>query len=64
VPRIGGWLSDRNAYAYLPRSTAYLPGARVFGQLLMDKGFGAVKREPLLLGTAQIVTAVRGEHAP
>src|SRR5439155_2913738 len=27
VPVIGGWLSDRAAYRYLPRSVAYLPPA-------------------------------------
>jgi len=59
VPRVGGWLSDRAAYAYLPRSTAYLPDARELAALLSDAGFQGLRRRPLLLGSAQIVTAVR-----
>ena len=31
VPAIGGLLSDREAYSYLPRSTAYLPTRRAPG---------------------------------
>jgi demethylmenaquinone methyltransferase/2-methoxy-6-polyprenyl-1,4-benzoquinol methylase len=60
VPRVGGWLSDRAAYAYLPRSTAYLPDARELAALIEEAGFRRVRRRSLLLGTAQIVTAVRG----
>jgi len=59
VPRVGGWLSDRAAYAYLPRSTAYLPATRELAALIADVGFQQVQHRPLLLGSAQIVTAVR-----
>ena len=62
VPRIGGWLSDRAAYTYLPRSTAYLPDAPELAALIADAGFREVRRRPLLLGSAQIITAIRADR--
>ena len=62
VPRVGGWLSDRPAYTYLPRSTAYLPDAPELMGLIADAGFQEVQRRPLLLGTAQILTGVRADQ--
>ena len=59
VPLLGGLLSDRRAYAYLPQSTVYLPPtAELLGQLA-KAGFHDVFRRPLLLGAAQLVTATR-----
>lgn len=60
VPRLGGWLSDREAYRYLPDSTAYLPSADELRALLQRSGFEDVRRRVLLLGSAQLVTARRG----
>ena len=62
VPRVGGWLSDRAAYTYLPRSTAYLPDAPELAALVADAGFRQVRRRPLLLGSAQIITAIRADR--
>jgi demethylmenaquinone methyltransferase/2-methoxy-6-polyprenyl-1,4-benzoquinol methylase len=59
VPRIGGWLSDRAAYAYLPQSTVYLPPAAEFAALLCASGFEAVAKRSLGLGAAQLWTARR-----
>jgi demethylmenaquinone methyltransferase/2-methoxy-6-polyprenyl-1,4-benzoquinol methylase len=59
VPRLGSWLSDRAAYAYLPRSTAYLPATEELVALIAELGFQRVRHRPLLLGSAQIITAVR-----
>ncbi len=59
VPRIGSWLSDRDAYAYLPRSTAYLPPARELETWIESAGFTEVAVERFLLGAAQRWTAVR-----
>lgn len=59
VPWVGGLLSDRQAYAYLPRSTAYLPEAAALKSLFEDAGFRQVVRRARLLGSAQIWTAVR-----
>jgi demethylmenaquinone methyltransferase/2-methoxy-6-polyprenyl-1,4-benzoquinol methylase len=59
VPLVGGLLSDRAAYSYLPRSTAYLPPAPELMAMLDKAGFAQVRRRRLLLGTAQILTGVR-----
>jgi demethylmenaquinone methyltransferase/2-methoxy-6-polyprenyl-1,4-benzoquinol methylase len=59
VPWIGGALSDRAAYAYLPRSLAYLPPGPALLASIARAGFGAVRRRPLLFGSAQLLTAVR-----
>ncbi len=59
VPLVGGLLSDRSAYAYLPQSTAYLPPTRELLALLEDAGFEQVQHRPLLLGAAQIVSGIR-----
>lgn len=64
VPRIGALLSDRAAYQYLPRSTAYLPSFPDLQSLLAAAGFETIARERLLLGTAQLLTAVRCGGVP
>jgi demethylmenaquinone methyltransferase/2-methoxy-6-polyprenyl-1,4-benzoquinol methylase len=63
VPWLGGLLSDRAAYAYLPRSVAYLPQAPELRARLETAGFERVHRRPLLFGAAQLVTARRREPA-
>ena len=42
VPFIGSLLSDRDAYHYLPASTAYLPDASEIAAMLNRAGFSAV----------------------
>jgi len=59
VPWVGGLLSDRSAYAYLPKSTVYLPPTRELLALLERAGFESVEHRALLLGAAQIVTGIR-----
>jgi demethylmenaquinone methyltransferase/2-methoxy-6-polyprenyl-1,4-benzoquinol methylase len=59
VPRIGGALSDRAAYRYLPRSVAYLPPPAVMVDLLEEAGFGSVTRTPLSGGVSQLFVATR-----
>jgi demethylmenaquinone methyltransferase/2-methoxy-6-polyprenyl-1,4-benzoquinol methylase len=59
VPRVGGWLSDREAYAYLPRSTVHLPAQPDLYALLQSAGFTELCKLRLLLGSAQIITGVR-----
>lgn len=59
VPLIGGLLSDRAAYRYLPRSTAYLPEPDQLLALIDDAGFEDVRSRPLGLGVAQIITGTR-----
>ncbi|HVC66728.1 MAG TPA: ubiquinone/menaquinone biosynthesis methyltransferase [Acidimicrobiales bacterium] len=59
VPLIGGLLSDRSAYRYLPRSTAYLPSTDELRSLLAEAGFSAVNRRGLSGGLSQLITATR-----
>jgi demethylmenaquinone methyltransferase/2-methoxy-6-polyprenyl-1,4-benzoquinol methylase len=59
VPWIGGLLSDRDAYRYLPASTEYLPEAPVLRDWFAKAGFDRIERRSMLLGSAQIWTAVR-----
>lgn len=59
VPVIGGLLSDRRAYRYLPASTAYLPPPDRMADMLWERGFTDVSRRLLGLGAAQLVVATR-----
>jgi demethylmenaquinone methyltransferase/2-methoxy-6-polyprenyl-1,4-benzoquinol methylase len=59
VPIIGGVLSDRDAYRYLPRSTAYLPPTDQLRAMLNDAGFSSVNRRALSGGLSQLLTATR-----
>jgi len=59
VPWIGGLLSDRAAYRYLPRSVAYLPDEAGLRRLLCDAGFATVGRRALNGGLSQVITATR-----
>jgi len=60
VPIIGGWLSDRRAYRYLPQSTAYLPPAPELHALLESRGFADIALRRFLFGTVQLWSAARG----
>ncbi len=64
IPLIGGIVSDRKAYRYLPQSTAYLPPPDEMLAMLSAAGFLEVEREILLLGSAQILTGTRGPLRP
>ena len=59
VPRIGGALSDPAAYRYLPRSVAYLPPPDTMLAMISAAGFGAVRREMLTGGIAQLLVGTR-----
>jgi len=61
VPFVGGLLSDRRAYAYLPQSTVYLPPAAELTALFERAGFERVVRRRRGLGAAQILTASRAD---
>jgi demethylmenaquinone methyltransferase/2-methoxy-6-polyprenyl-1,4-benzoquinol methylase len=54
VPVIGGLLSDRDAYAYLPRSMAYLPPPSEMLAMLRAAGFPSVRRVQLSGGITQL----------
>ncbi len=59
VPFIGGLLSDRKAYAYLPKSTAYLPPRGELVELIRATGFTDATSKLVALGAAQIITGTR-----
>jgi demethylmenaquinone methyltransferase/2-methoxy-6-polyprenyl-1,4-benzoquinol methylase len=59
VPLIGGLLSDRAAYSYLPRSAAYLPESAQLREMLETAGLSHARTYPLARGAAQLITATR-----
>jgi demethylmenaquinone methyltransferase/2-methoxy-6-polyprenyl-1,4-benzoquinol methylase len=59
VPFVGGVLSDRRAYAYLPASTAYLPSTATLVQLVAEHGFDNVSRRTMSLGACQLISGTR-----
>lgn len=59
VPVVGGLLSDREAYRYLPASTAWLPSPAELLAMVRDAGFTGVARRSLGGGAAQLLTGTR-----
>jgi demethylmenaquinone methyltransferase/2-methoxy-6-polyprenyl-1,4-benzoquinol methylase len=59
VPLIGGALSDRNAYSYLPRSMAYLPPPARLISMLAVAGFPDAERRQLSGGLTQLLVGTR-----
>jgi demethylmenaquinone methyltransferase/2-methoxy-6-polyprenyl-1,4-benzoquinol methylase len=59
VPMIGGLLSDRDAYAYLPRSMAYLPPPEEMLGTLAEAGFPSARRLQLSGGLTQLFVGTR-----
>ena len=59
VPVLGGLISDRKSYLYLPRSVVYLPGEAELLQMVRAAEFEQVIKTGLSGGVAQLITAVR-----
>jgi demethylmenaquinone methyltransferase/2-methoxy-6-polyprenyl-1,4-benzoquinol methylase len=59
VPVVGGLLSDRAAYQYLPKSVAYLPPPSRMISMMAESGFGNANRKPLSTGIAQLLTGTK-----
>lgn len=59
VPLIGGLLSDRAAYRYLPKSIAYLPDPARLVAMLESAGFEHVVHRQLSGGLTQLMHATR-----
>ena len=59
VPFVGGLLSDRAAYRYLPASVAYLPAPAAMAEMLREAGFDGVRRTALSCGIAQLLLGTR-----
>lgn len=61
VPFVGGLLSDRGAYSYLPKSVAYLPPDDEIVSMVAAAGFPDARRQALSVGIAQLITGTRSE---
>jgi demethylmenaquinone methyltransferase/2-methoxy-6-polyprenyl-1,4-benzoquinol methylase len=59
VPMIGGMLSNKTAYSYLPKSMAYLPPPAEMLSMLRDAGFHDVERRQLSRGITQLFVGSR-----
>ena len=59
VPKIGAALSDGAAYAYLPKSVAYLPEPDVMRSMLAAAGFSDATHRQLSGGLTQLMVATR-----
>ncbi|MGH2735717.1 MAG: ubiquinone/menaquinone biosynthesis methyltransferase [Actinomycetota bacterium] len=59
VPRIGALLSDRDAYRYLPESTAYLPETPALLEMLAAAEFEDARARQMGFGAVQLLTATR-----
>ncbi len=59
VPFVGGLIADRNAYAYLPESVAYLPNEQELRTILARCGFTGVVKRSFMFGAAQLISARR-----
>lgn len=59
VPRIGGLLSNRAAYNYLPKSVAYLPSPSAMVEMLTRNGFISVEHRQLSGGLTQLLLATK-----
>lgn len=63
VPVVGGLLSgDREAYAYLPKSLAYMPPIEQLLTLVHNAGFISVERQTFLGESAHLITATRSDR--
>ena len=59
VPMIGGALSDKAAYSYLPRSMAYLPPPAEMISMLVQAGYPDAERRQLSGGLTQLLVGTR-----
>ncbi len=59
VPIVGGLLSDRAAYRYLPESVRFLPAPQALAEQLRAAGFSDTQHHLLSAGIAQLFTATR-----
>ena len=59
VPLVGGLVSDKAAYRYLPESVVYLPESDEMCAMLERAGFNDVRHQLLTGGISQLMTASR-----
>ena len=63
VPRLGAWLSDAEAYRYLPDSVTYLPDEAGLRARLARAGFESCEKRRRMWGAIQLWIATRGGSA-
>lgn len=54
LPRVGGLLSRRSAYQYLPDSVLAFPARATFEEMMQNAGFSAVSHRDLTFGIATL----------
>ncbi len=59
VPAVGGWLSDKEAYRYLPDSVKFLPPQHELTKMLAETGFSEIEYCKLGAGIAGLFTATK-----
>jgi demethylmenaquinone methyltransferase / 2-methoxy-6-polyprenyl-1,4-benzoquinol methylase len=59
VPAVGGLLSDKSAYRYLPKSLGYMPEPGILLDMIRSENFSGVQRQLLHGGIAHLITATR-----
>jgi len=59
VPKIGGLISNKKAYSYLPASVSYLPPRSEMLEMLRSAGFTDIEHKQLTGGISQLITATR-----
>ncbi len=58
APKIGYAISkDKAAYAYLPKSTSYMPNDQILSQMFSDEGFDGVRVSRLVASSLIMVSA-------
>ena len=57
LPKVGGLISDRDAYQYLPASVGSMPSAEAFAQSLREIGFINVTQQMWLSGATRLFVA-------
>lgn len=57
LPRLGGLISDKEAYQYLPASVGSMPSAEVFAQTLSNIGFINISQQTWLSGATRLFVA-------
>jgi demethylmenaquinone methyltransferase / 2-methoxy-6-polyprenyl-1,4-benzoquinol methylase len=60
LPRLGGLLSKRSAYAYLPESVREFPSSAAFAAMMRAAGCGAVTAASLSRGIVTLYVGIRG----
>ena len=59
VPLVGGLISDKSAYSYLPKSVAYLPEPEALLDSLRSRGFADARRSLYSVGISQLFSGTR-----